>query len=144
MSKAVYLGGDHAGFELKEHLRIFLETKGYEVIDKGPYDSQSVDYPDFVKPVCDEVLSKTSSIGILICGSGQGVCMTANKHKGIRAALCWMPELASLTRQHNNANVLCLAGRFIAPHLAELIVHAFLTSDFEGGRHQRRVDKIEA
>lgn len=144
MSKKIAIGGDHAGFQLKEHLRHYLENQGHEVKDFGPYSTDAVDYADFVHPLAKAVTNKEVDFGILTCGSGMGVSISANRHKHVRASLVWMPELARLTRQHNDANVLCMAGRFIAPHLAELITEAFLETDFEGGRHQRRIDKIEA
>lgn len=136
------IGGDHAGFEYKERLKKHLQAAGHEVQDFGPYSDASADYPDFVHPTATAVEDGTCEYGILICGSGQGVTMTANKHQGIRAALCWSTDLAAVTRQHNDANVICLAARFVAYELAEQIVHTFLSTDFEGGRHQRRVDKI--
>ena len=136
------IGGDHAGFEYKERLKKHLQAVGHEVQDFGPYSDASADYPDFVHPTATAVEDGTCDYGILICGSGQGVTMTANKHQGIRAALCWSTDLAAVTRQHNDANVICLAARFVAYELAEQIVHTFLSTDFEGGRHQRRVDKI--
>ncbi|MFT4737864.1 MAG: ribose 5-phosphate isomerase B [Cyclobacteriaceae bacterium] len=136
------LGGDHAGFQYKEKLKSYLESKGHEVIDFGPFSTDSVDYPDFVHPTATAVESKEAQFGILICGSGQGVCMTANKHQGIRAALCWSTDLAAVTRQHNDSNIICIAARFIAYELSEQIVETFLQTAFEGGRHQKRVDKI--
>jgi ribose 5-phosphate isomerase B len=142
MKKTIAIGGDHAGFEYKNEIINELKKKGLEVIDFGPFTSDSVDYPDFAHPVAESVEKKESEFGILICGSGNGVAMTANKHKGIRAALCWGPELAKLSRQHNNANILCLPSRFISIEEAKLCVDAFLTTAFEGGRHNNRVDKI--
>lgn len=142
MSKKIAIGGDHAGYLYKEKLAQWLREKGYEVKDFGPFSPDSADYPDFVHPVSTSVESGEHDFGILICGSGQGVCITANKHQKIRAALCWDSDLAELTRQHNNANVLCLAARFTAYELAQRIAEKFLTTEFEGGRHQRRVDKI--
>lgn len=142
MSKKIAVGGDHAGYFYKEKIKTFLESKGYEVKDFGPYNSDSADYPDFVHPLSDSVESGESDFGILICGTGNGVAITANKHQGIRASLCWDRDLAALSRQHNNANVICMAARFIGYELAEGMVETFLTTAFEGGRHQRRVDKI--
>lgn len=136
------IGSDHAGFEMKEHLKNMLQTNGYEVADFGTFSADSVDYADFAHPVASAVEGKEFDLGILLCGSANGVSMTANKHQGIRAAICWNEELASLARQHNNANILCLPARFIAMDLAERIVDRFLHSSFEGGRHERRVDKI--
>jgi ribose 5-phosphate isomerase B len=142
MKKTIAIGGDHAGFEYKNEVINQLKKKGFEVKDFGPFSSDSVDYPDFAHPVAESVEKKESEFGILICGSGNGVAMTANKHKGIRAALCWGAELAKLSRQHNNANILCLPSRFISIEEAKLCVDAFLTTAFEGGRHNNRVDKI--
>ena len=138
----IAIGADHAGFELKEHLRKLLEQKGYSIKDFGTYSSESADYADFAHPVSLAVEKKEFDLGLLVCGSGNGIAITANKHQGIRAALCWLEDLASLARQHNNANILCLPARFISVELAEKILEKFLTTDFEGGRHARRVDKI--
>ncbi len=138
----IAIGGDHAGFEYKKDIIEALEKQGYQVKDFGPYSDDSVDYPDFVHPVATAVESEAADLGILICGSGNGVAMTANKHQDIRAALCWRAELAALARQHNNANIICLPARFIDYTLAEKCVMTFLTTEFEGGRHGRRVDKI--
>lgn len=138
----IAIGGDHAGFHYKERLKSSLIEKGHDVQDFGPDTDQSADYPDFVHPTVASVENGANEMGILICGSGQGVTMTANKHQGIRAALCWQKELAELARQHNDANVICLPARFIAFELGESLVDAFLSTEFEGGRHQRRVDKI--
>ncbi len=136
------IGADHAGYELKEHLKKWLSAKGYGFEDYGTHSSESADYPDFSHPVATSVENKAYSLGLLICGSGNGVAMTANKHAGIRAAICWKVELAELARSHNDANVLCLPARHISSELAEQILERFLTSTFEGGRHARRVDKI--
>ena len=136
------IGGDHAGFEYKERLKAHLESQGHEVKDFGPFSPESADYPDFVHPAATSVERGESQYGVLICGSGQGVTITANKHQGIRAALCWSRDLAEVTRQHNDSNMVCIAARFIAYELAESIVDTFIATDFEGGRHQRRVDKI--
>ncbi len=141
-SLKIAIGCDHAGFEYKEELKKYLESKGHEVSDFGTHSLTSVDYPDFVHPVADAVESKKSNIGILLCGSANGVAMTANKHQGIRAGLCWTAEVASLTRQHNNSNVLCIPARFISFEEAKNITDIFLSTEFEGGRHQGRVDKI--
>ena len=138
----VYIGGDHAGYEYKDIIKKSLTAKGFSVDDKGTHSADSVDYPDFAHPVADAVAQDKNSFGILICGSGNGVCMAANKHKDIRAALCWNEELAALARQHNNANILCIPARFVSEALAEKMVEAFTTTDFEGGRHERRVEKI--
>ncbi|MCC6384424.1 MAG: ribose 5-phosphate isomerase B [Bacteroidia bacterium] len=137
----IIIGSDHAGFLLKEELKTFLKDKKYSVTDAGTYSADSVDYPDFAHAVAGEV-EKMNSIGILICGSGNGVAMAANKHQGIRAALCWTEEIARLARQHNNANILCLPARFISRNLAVTLTEVFLSTAFEGGRHERRVAKI--
>lgn len=142
MSKRIAIGGDHAGFYHKEKLVAFLKAEGYEVTDFGPFNTDSADYPDFVHPACNVIEEGKCDMGVLICGSGQGVTITANKHQKIRAALCWDTDLAAVTRQHNNSNVICIAARWTAYELAESIVKTFLTTEFEGGRHQRRVDKI--
>lgn len=139
--KKIAIACDHAGFEYKEFLKEQLKGK-YEITDYGTHSLDSVDYPDFVHPAASSVENGENEFGILICGSGQGVQLTANKHKGIRCALCWMPELGALARQHNNCNMAAIPARFIAKELALEIVNTFLTTDFEGGRHQGRVDKI--
>lgn len=138
----IALGSDHAGFEYKKYTVALLKKYGHQVQDFGTASDISVDYPDFAHPVADAVENKIADLGILICGSGNGVCMTANKHKDIRAALCWTPELGTLARQHNDANILCLPARFISKQLAAKIIKAFLENTFEGGRHQKRVNKI--
>ncbi len=140
----IAIGCDHAGYEYKEKLIKHLEKKGFSIQDYGTHSKDSVDYPDFVHPVAKRVSSGKSKFGILICGSGNGVSMTANKHKKIRAALCWTTELASLARQHNNANILSIPARFVDRRTATLMVNKFLSTDFEGGRHKRRVKKISA
>lgn len=132
---------DHAGFEYKEYLKQQLSAK-YEVEDFGTYSTDSVDYPDFVHPAASSVENGQNELGILICGSGNGVQLAANKHAGIRCALCWMPELGALARQHNNANMISLPARFIAKELALEIAEKFLETPFEGGRHEKRVAKI--
>lgn len=141
-SLPVAIGADHAGFSYKEEIKKQLESLGWQVSDKGTYSADSVDYPDFAHPVAQEVTDGKAAFGILICGSGNGVCITANKHKNIRAALCWNDELAALARQHNNANVLCIPARFVSEQTAADMVKTFSKTDFEGGRHERRVDKI--
>ncbi len=138
----IAIGSDHAGFDLKQKIITFLQTDGQQVQDYGCYSAESVDYPDFAHPVAIAVEQKKYKFGILICGSGNGVCMSANKHAGIRAALAWEPELAALGRKHNDANILCLPARFIDESLAIESVKQFLITRFEGGRHQRRVEKI--
>jgi ribose 5-phosphate isomerase B len=142
MMPKIAIGADHAGFELKEKVREWLTRSGFESKDFGTYSGESADYPDFAHPVASAVEKKEFDLGILICGSGNGVAITANKHQGIRAAICWNEELASLARQHNDANVLCLPARYISSDLAMKIVDKFLNSSFEGGRHLRRVNKI--
>ena len=138
----IFLGCDHGGFALKDQLiQSFPE---HEFIDLGTSSEESVDYPDFANKVCQEVINDADAFGILICGSGQGMAMRANKFPQIRAALCWNEEVAELSRQHNKANVLCLGARVIEADLAIAITRKFLTTDFEGGRHQRRVDKLSA
>ena len=140
--KTIAIGGDHAGFDYKKELIPFLQELGYEVKDFGAHSTDSVDYPDFVHPAASSVENGENELGILICGSGNGVQITANKHQKIRCALCWMPEIAALARQHNDANMISIPARFISKELAFEIVDKFLTTDFEGGRHQNRVDKI--
>lgn len=144
MPMKIAIGGDHAGFQYKEKLVEKLTSQGHSVKDFGPFSDESVDYPDFVHPLASGVHDGDFDLGIAICGSGNGVCMTINKHKGVRAALTWNTELAALGRQHNNANVLCIPARFVDYQVAEDMVETFLTTDFEGGRHQRRVDKIDS
>ena len=136
------IASDHAGFELKEQIKAWLKDKGYTVQDFGTHSEDSVDYPDFVHPLARYLKTHPEEQGILICGSGEGVCMTANKYPHIRAALVWKPEIAALTRQHNNANVLCLPGRFLTEAEAIECAQVFLSTAFEGGRHQKRIDKM--
>jgi len=136
----IAIGGDHAGFEYKELLKAFLSE--YEVKDFGAHSEASVDYPDFAHPVASAVESGEFTYGILICGSANGVAITANKHEGIRAGLCWDNEVAALVRKHNNANILCIPARFVSEEQAKEITTTFLNTEFEGGRHQNRVDKI--
>jgi ribose 5-phosphate isomerase B len=140
--KTIAIGGDHAGYDYKSVLIPFLEELGYIVKDFGTYSSASVDYPDFAHPVASAVESKEFDKGILICGSANGVAITANKHQGIRAAICWLEEIAALARQHNDANIVCIPARFVDIDLAKTIARTFMTTDFEGGRHANRVDKI--
>jgi ribose 5-phosphate isomerase B len=142
MSQTLALGSDHAGYLYKEAIKKWLDKKGLKYQDFGTFSTESTDYPDFAHPVASAVEKGEGTLGILVCGSGNGVCITANKHQGIRAALCWTEELATLARQHNNANVLCLPERFISEEKALAIVDAFLNASFEGGRHERRVGKI--
>ena len=141
-TKTLAIGCDHGGYELKEYIKIKIAESGYSVRDFGTYSSDSMDYPDVAHPVASAVNSGQYEMAILICGSGNGVCMTANKYEGIRAALCWKTELAMLAREHNDANILCLPGRFISQYEALSSVLAFLTTDFEGGRHKARIEKI--
>jgi ribose 5-phosphate isomerase B len=142
MMPKIAIGADHAGFELKEKLKEWLQQNGFELHDFGTHSADSADYPDFAHPVAEAVEKKQYDLGLLVCGSANGVGITANKHQGIRAAICWNEELASLARQHNDANILCLAARYIEPALAQKILDRFLTASFEGGRHERRVKKM--
>lgn len=139
----IAIGSDHAGFKLKESLKGFLVSKDYKVLDEGTYSEESVDYPDFARKVAQDIKSKKADLGILICGTGIGMSIAANRIKGIRAALCLFPEMAKLARTHNNANVLVLPGRLISNELAQWITEIFLSEKFEGGRHERRVKKLE-
>lgn len=136
------IGCDHAGYSLKLKIITFLEEKGFEIKDFGCYSEESIDYADYAHPVANFIESTPESRGILICGSGNGISMTANKHQGIRAALCWTKEIASLARQHNDANIISLPARFIATEEALEMVDVFFSTDFEGGRHQKRIDKM--
>jgi ribose 5-phosphate isomerase B len=138
----IAIGGDHAGFEYKEMLIPMLEAAGHSVKDFGPYTADSVDYPDFVHPLANAIQQGEYELGILICGSANGVAITANKHKDIRAAICWDVPLASLARQHNNANIVCIPARFTSPEQAKEITNVFIATEFEGGRHANRVNKI--
>lgn len=142
LSKPVAIGADHAGYEFKTMITEILQNKGLEVNDHGTYSNDSVDYPDFAHPVADAVETGEAGCGILICGSGNGVAITANKHKNIRAALCWQPDLAKLAREHNNANILCVPARFVSLSVAEEMINTFIDTKFEGGRHEKRVEKI--
>lgn len=139
----ILIGSDHAGFDLKHLLKDHLRALGHEVTDKGTHVKDSVDYPDYAHAVAQAVANEPRALGILICGSGNGVNISANRHPGIRSALAWSPEVAGLARAHNDANVLALPARFISDGEAERIVESFLNATFEGGRHQRRVEKIE-
>lgn len=139
--KKIAIAADHAGFEYKEYIKSQLKDQ-YQVTDYGTYSLESVDYPDFVHPAATSVENGENELGILICGSGNGVQMTANKHQGIRCAYCFTPELGTLAKQHNNANMIALPARFIAKELALEIVNKFVESQFEGGRHEKRVSKI--
>ncbi len=139
--KKIAIGCDHAGFEYKEFLKKELDAT-FEILDFGTFSTDSVDYPDFAHATATAVEKGEAQLGILICGSGNGVQMSANKHKDVRCALCWMPEIGELARKHNDANMIALPARFIAKELALEIVQKFLNTDFEGGRHQNRVEKI--
>lgn len=136
------IGCDHAGFQLKQTIISHLKSLGHEVHDFGCYSEESIDYPDFGHPVANMVEENIGMLGVLICGSGNGINMTANKHKGVRSALCWMPEIAKLAREHNDANIIALPARFIDESSAIEAVNMFLSTAFEGGRHQTRIDKI--
>ena len=136
------LGADHAGFAHKEMLRTWLQAQGHDVQDHGTHSADSMDYPDVAHPLAAAVEAGAADLGILLCGSANGVCITANKHAGVRAAIAWLPELAALARQHNNANVLCIPARYVSGTQAQEIVSTFLKTNFEGGRHQLRVAKI--
>lgn len=140
----IAIGSDHAGFEYKSAIIEYIASLnlGFNTDDKGPHSDASVDYPDYAHPVAAAVEGGQAAAGILICGSGNGVCITANKHKGVRAALTWNEELAALARQHNNANVLCIPARFVDLDTAKAMVKTYLTTAFEGGRHENRVNKI--
>ena len=139
----LYLGADHAGFALKEALRTALVAQGHDVTDCGAFSADAVGYPDVAHNVAGNLATDAQALGLLICGSGNGVCITANKHPGVRAGLAWNAEVAALLRQHNNANCLCLPARFVTQDEALACLEAFLKANFEGGRHARRVDKIE-
>ena len=142
MKLKIAIGGDHAGFEYKKMLTKELEDQGCTVQDFGPFSNHSVDYPDHVHPLAKAVAAKEFDFGILICGSGNGVAMTANKYQKVRAALCWLPELAKLAREHNDANILCIPARFVSEDMASEMTKLFLDTKFEGGRHENRVRKI--
>lgn len=138
----IAVGSDHGGFELKEHVIKYLDEKGIDYKDYGTYSEDSIDYPDCAKPVCKAIQDGTATAGILICGTGIGISMAANKHKGIRAALCGDVYSAKMTKIHNNANVICMGGRVIGRELAFMIIDAWLDAEFEGGRHAARIAKI--
>ncbi len=138
----IVIGADHAGFDYKQSIIAFLEKQGYTVDDLGTHSDDSVDYPDFAHPVAEAVAAGTYERGILICGTGNGVAITANKHAGVRAGLCWTSEVAALVRQHNDANVLCIPARFVSVEVAQQMANTFFTTEFEGGRHARRVGKM--
>ena len=142
LSKPIAIGSDHAGYDYKEDVISFLEGKGLLFKDFGTHSKDPVDYPDFAHPVAAAVENGEASFGILLCGSGNGVAITANKHQGVRAAVCWGEELAQLAREHNNANIICIPARFVREGDVEKMVALFITSAFEGGRHARRIGKI--
>lgn len=139
----ISIGNDHAGTDYKFEIIKHLESKGIEVINHGTDSNNSADYPDFIHPVAEDVTANTVDFGIIVCGSGNGANMTANKHKGVRSALCWIKEIAILAREHNNANILSIPARYTSKQQALQIVDAFLETKFEGGRHKRRIDKID-
>lgn len=143
MERKIVIGGDHAGFDLKEILKSYLQERDWNIHDVGTHSSDSVDYPDFAHKLAELVDNEEYNIGILICGSANGVNITANKYANVRSAIAWQPEIAELAKQHNNANVLALPARFISESEAKSILDSFLNSEFEGGRHQRRVNKIK-
>lgn len=142
LAKPIAIGCDHAGFEYKEDIISFLEGKGLEYKDFGTFTTDSVDYPDFAHPVASSVENDETAFGILLCGSGNGVAITANKHQNIRAAICWGEELAELARKHNDANIICIPSRFVREGDVEKMIEIFIHTDFEGGRHSRRKEKI--
>jgi ribose 5-phosphate isomerase B len=141
-TKPIAIGCDHAGIDYKNEVKTWLESQGYSVKDFGTYNTDSVDYPDFAHPTATSVETGEACFGILFCGSANGVAMTANKHAGIRAGLCWVTEVAELTRLHNDANMICVPARFVSLDLAKEMIEKFMTTAFEGGRHQNRVHKI--
>ena len=138
----ISIGSDHSGPLYKKEIIRLLTLKGHNIFNHGTNTEESVDYPDFIHPVAEDVSNQNSDLGIIICGSGNGAAMTANKHKKVRAALCWTKELVSLARQHNNANILSIPARFVTITEALQMVDTFISTDFEGGRHQERIDKI--
>ena len=142
MSKNIGVACDHAGFEYKESVILHLKSRGYTVIDYGCFSKDSVDYPDFAHQLAQSIENGSNELGIQFCGSGNGINMSSNKHKGIRSALCWEVEIAELARLHNDANVCTMPARFISLEKVLLIIDVFLSTEFEGGRHQRRVNKI--
>jgi ribose 5-phosphate isomerase B len=140
--KTIAMGCDHAGYDYKDSIIAMLKEMGIEILDFGTNSLDSVDYPDFIHPVAESIETGKAQLGVIICGSGNGVAMTANKHQGIRAAICWQNDISVLARQHNDANVISIPARFVSEHLAKSMVKLFVETPFEGGRHQRRVDKI--
>jgi len=140
--RKIAIGCDHGGFDYKDSIIEMLKEKGIEVVDFGTDSPASVDYPDFIHPVAENVENGTTDLGIILCGSGNGAAMTANKHQKIRAAICWSEEIASLAREHNDANIISIPARFVTKVLARRMVDIFISTEFEGGRHARRVNKI--
>lgn len=140
--KKIAFASDHAGYDLKKVLEQYVIGRGYEVVDFGTDSTESCDYPDYAHPAAEAIEKGECDFGICMCGSGNGIQMTLNKHQGIRAALCWLPEIAALAHAHNNANVLVLPARFVSEDEAKAIVDAYLDTPFEGGRHERRIEKI--
>ena len=136
------IGNDHAGVEYKEAIEAYLKDKGHNITNHGTDTNESVDYPDFIHPVAEDVSSGKVDLGIIICGSGNGAAITANKNQKIRAALCWTKEIVALAREHNNANILSLPARYLSIPQALAMVETYITTDFEGGRHQGRIDKM--
>ena len=143
MAEVIPIGSDHAGYQLKERMVEELRELGYEPHDLGTYSPESTDYPDFAHKVASAVEQHHASRGVLLCGSGLGMSYAANRHRGVRAAVAWNPEIAKLAREHNDANILCLPSRFVGPQKAQLMLRAFLKTSFGGGRHSRRVGKIK-
>jgi ribose 5-phosphate isomerase B len=139
---SIGIAADHAGYDFKEKLKVDLEKEGYKVKDYGTYSDESTDYPDYAHPLADAIEKGVHNIGITLCGSGNGINMTANKHQGVRAALCWNKEISELARLHNDANICSLPARFVDYNIAKEIVNIFLNTKFEGGRHLRRIEKI--
>tara|TARA_Y100001980_G_C14490872_1_gene267991 strand:- start:490 stop:921 length:432 start_codon:yes stop_codon:yes gene_type:complete len=138
----ISIGNDHAGVDLKETIILYLESKGHVLHNHGTNNGESVDYADFIHPVAQDLEDKTVDMGIIICGSGNGAAMTANKHKKVRAALCWSAEISKLSRQHNDANIISIPARFVSQEQALEMVDMFISTPFEGGRHQKRIEKI--
>jgi len=141
-AKSIAIGCDHAGYKYREAITRMLRKSGYQVLDHGAYNADAVDYPDHIHPVAKDVESGVANMGIILCGSGNGAAITANKHQAIRAALCWKKELAGLARMHNDANILAIPARFVSLRMAKQMIRVFLSTEFEGGRHQKRIDKI--
>lgn len=140
--ETIAFASDHAGYELKQELKKYMVEKGYEIVDFGAFSSESSDFPDYAHPAAEAVERGECAFGICLCGSGNGISMTLNKHQGIRAALAWRPEIADLGKRHNKANILVIPARFVSEIEAKDIINAYLNAEFEGGRHQRRIEKI--